>query len=248
MNTIELKQGERIEELQRQGLRIIQQEHAFRYGMDAVLLAAFASVKKGSRVCDMGAGSGILSFLLHGRFNNIHIDAIEIDAEAADRMRRSVRLNALGESIYVHTADLREAYRLIPHKLDVVICNPPYHEETAAPFMNQNEAKARSEQGCSYADVAFAASRLLRNRGRMITMCPARRMFDMSYAMQQHNIQVKRMRFVQSFHDKPPYLCLMEGMLQANPGVKVEPMLTVYEKIGTYTEELNNIYQQGVNT
>lgn len=245
MNTIKLKPGERIESLQRQGLRIIQQEKAFRFGIDAVLLANFANVKTGSRICDAGAGSGILSFLLHGRAENLQIDAIEIDDDAVDRMRRSVLLNGLEHAIRIYETDLRYAYRTISHKFDMFICNPPYHEKTAACLMKEEETMARSEQGCTFIDVAFSASRMLRNRGKMITMCPARRMFEMTHAMQQHNIHVKRMRLVRSFINKPPYLCLLEGVLQANPGVVIEPILTIYQSPDVYTQEVNDIFNQG---
>lgn len=245
MNIIDLKDGERIEDLQLRNLRIIQQVNAFRYGMDAVILADFANIKTNMRVCDLGAGSGILSFLLTGRAEGLLIDAVEIDGEAADRMSRSVQLNGLEDSIRVYTGDIREAFRFLPRKYDMVICNPPYHEESHALFMKPQECDARSETGCSYSDVAFAASRVLRNRGRFLTMCPARRMFDMTYALQSQNIHIKRQRFVRSFAEREPYLCLLEGMLQGKPGVKIEPSLIVYEKQGVHTTEILKMYHNG---
>ena len=55
-----LQQGERVDELQRNGYRIIQKEGAFCFGMDAVLLSGFARVKEGERMLDLGTGTGIL--------------------------------------------------------------------------------------------------------------------------------------------------------------------------------------------
>ena len=56
--------GERVDDLQWKNLRIIQSPDAFRFGMDAVLLADFAKVQPGSRVCDLGTGTGILRQLI----------------------------------------------------------------------------------------------------------------------------------------------------------------------------------------
>ena len=79
--------GERIDDLQFTALRIIQSPDAFRFGMDAVLLADFARVKNGMRVCDLGTGTGILPLLLSARADGLHCDAVEIQPDAADRAK-----------------------------------------------------------------------------------------------------------------------------------------------------------------
>ena len=82
--------GERIDDLQFKALRIIQSPDAFRFGMDAVLLADFARVKNGMRVCDLGTGTGILPLLLSGRADGLHCDAVEIQPDGKTTL--SVRL------------------------------------------------------------------------------------------------------------------------------------------------------------
>ena len=62
-----IRPGERLDDLQRGGLRILQRPDGFRFGTDAVLLADFAGVKKGERVADMGTGTGVLPLLLSAR-------------------------------------------------------------------------------------------------------------------------------------------------------------------------------------
>ena len=95
----ELKPGERIDDLQRGGLRIIQRENGFRFGTDAVLLADFAAAKRGERVCDMGTGTGVLPLLLSARAEGTTFDAFEVQPDVADMARRSVALNGLEERI-----------------------------------------------------------------------------------------------------------------------------------------------------
>ena len=121
-----LREGERIDDLQRDGLRIIQRTDGFRFGTDAVLLADFAGVKKGERVADMGTGTGVLPLLLSARAQDATFDAFEIQQDVADMAARSVRLNGLEARIRVHHADCREAAGIIGHeRCHLVVSNPP---------------------------------------------------------------------------------------------------------------------------
>lgn len=93
--TIKLKDGERLDDLQRNGYQIIQNPSKFCFGMDAVLLSGFAKVKPGERALDLGTGTGIIPILLRGKTKGEHFTGLEIQEESADMARRSVELNAL---------------------------------------------------------------------------------------------------------------------------------------------------------
>lgn len=122
-----LKPGERLDDLQRNGLHIIQHPQAFRFGMDAVLLADFTRLRPRERVADMGTGAGILPLLLSQKQLDARFEAFEIQPEMADMARRSVALNGLEERIRVHAADMRAAYELIGREsMHAAVCNPPY--------------------------------------------------------------------------------------------------------------------------
>lgn len=62
-----LKEGERFDDLERNGYRIIQNPEKFCFGMDAVLLSGFATVKEGERAVDLGTGTGIIPILLRAK-------------------------------------------------------------------------------------------------------------------------------------------------------------------------------------
>ena len=89
---IELKENERLDDLQRNGLQIIQKTDGFCFGMDAVLLSGFAAVKPGERVLDLGTGTGIIPLLLSAKTEGEHFSALEIQDEIARMAERSIKL------------------------------------------------------------------------------------------------------------------------------------------------------------
>jgi len=241
---MELKEKERIDDLQRGGLRVIQRADAFRFGTDAVLLSDFAQPRPHDRVCDLGTGTGVIPLLLYARQNSITADAVEIQTDMADMAARSVQLNGLDEIIHVHAGDLRQIRTLLPHaKYDLVTCNPPYGK-AGGTLLNPDESKrlARHEDTCHIEDVAVAAQWLLRNGGRLCCVFPAHRLLELCDAMRSKKIEPKRIRLVCARADKAPNLCLVEGKLDARPGLHMESTLVIYDAQGQYTPELRRIY------
>lgn len=236
--------NERIDDLQRGGLRVIQRADAFRFGTDAVLLADFAAPRRHDRVCDLGTGTGIIPLLLYARENTISADAVEIQPDMADMAARSMAMNGLNEKIRVLSGDLRSIRTLLPHaRYDLVTCNPPYGK-AGGTLLNPDASKrlARHEESCAIEDVACAAAWLLQNGGRLCCVFPAARMIELSDAMRKYRMAPKRIRMVHSRVEKATHLCLMEGMLDARPGLIIEPPLVIYDENNAYTPELRRIY------
>lgn len=236
--------NERIDDLQRGGLRVIQRADAFRFGTDAVLLADFAAPRRHDRVCDLGTGTGIIPLLLYARENTISADAVEIQPDMADMAARSMAMNGLNEKIRVLPGDLRSIRTLLPHaRYDLVTCNPPYGK-AGGTLLNPDASKrlARHEESCAIDDVACAAAWLLQNGGRLCCVFPAARMIELSDAMRKYRMAPKRIRMVHSRVEKAAHLCLMEGMLDARPGLIIEPPLVIYDENNAYTPELRRIY------
>lgn len=236
--------NEKIDDLQRGGLRVIQRADAFRFGTDAVLLADFAAPRRHDRVCDLGTGTGIIPLLLYARENTISADAVEIQPDMADMAARSMAMNGLNEKIRVLPGDLRSIRALLPHaRYDLVTCNPPYGK-AGGTLLNPDASKrlARHEESCAIEDVACAAAWLLQNGGRLCCVFPAARMIELSDAMRKYRMAPKRIRMVHSRVEKAAHLCLMEGMLDARPGLIIEPPLVIYDENNAYTPELRRIY------
>ena len=240
--------GERVDDLQFMDLRIIQSPDAFRFGMDAVLLADFARPRPRSRVCDLGTGTGILPLLLYGRESTITCDAVEIQPDAAERAQRTMRLNGLESRIKIFNRDLKEIRSFLPHaSYELVICNPPYSPSAASlPSPKAALRAARQESECTLEDVAAAAAWLLRDRARFCLMLPAPRLTEAFETLKEHRLEPKRLRLVHANASRPARLALIETMLAVHPGLTIEPPLIVKDSNGKDSDEIRRIYHLSI--
>ena len=202
MNGIEnLLPGERLDDLQTGGCRLIQKPGTFCFGTDSVLLADFAQTKGRERVADLGCGNGAIAILLAAHDPRICVDGVEIQPEIADMARRSVILNGLEERVRIHEADMREAWEKLGREaFSLVVSNPPYGFPNAGlPCANEALRTARQAENLSPTDVCASAERLLKYGGRFCAVYPARRAFEMMAAMEACRLAPKRVRTVHAF-------------------------------------------------
>ena len=242
--TNNLRPGERLDDLQLGGLELIQDPSKFCFGVDAVFLSDFAKVKPGETVLDMGTGNGIIPVLLAGKTKGKHFTGLEIQEESADMARRSVRHNQLEEQIDIVTGDIKEASQIFGHSsMDVITTNPPYMIGGHG-LANPESAKAiaRHEVLCTLDDIIRESVRTLKAGGRFYMVHRPFRLAEILTAMCEAKLEPKRMRLVYPYVDKEPNMVLIEGIRGAKSRMTVEPPLIVYEKDGSYTQEILEHY------
>ena len=241
---IVLKENERIDDLQRNGYRIIQSPKKFCFGMDAVLLSGFARVKEGGNVLDLGTGTGIIPILLSAKTEAKHLTGLEIQEESADMARRSVMLNSLEEKITIVTGDIKEAGNLFDAaSFDAVTSNPPYMTGKHG-LTNPEDAKAiaRHEILCTLEDVISKAAYLLRPGGNFFMVHRPFRLAEIMTLLQQYKLEPKRMQLVYPYVDKEPNMVLIEANRGGRPRMRVEKPLIIYKEPGVYMPEIYDIY------
>lgn len=242
--TVELKEHERLDELQRNGYRIIQNPEKFCFGMDAVLLSGFASARKGDQVLDLGTGTGIIPILMEAKTQAAHLTGLEIQEESADMARRSVLLNGLSQRIDIVTGDIKEADRIFPAaSFDVITCNPPYMiGQHGLTNPEAPKAIARHEILCTLEDVISRAAILLKPGGHFYMVHRPFRLAEIIVTMTGYKLEPKRMQLVYPFVDKEPNMVLIEGARGGRPRMTVEKPLIVYREPGVYMPEIYDIY------
>ncbi len=242
--TINLKENERLDELQRNGYRIIQNPEKFCFGMDAVLLSGFARAKKGDRVLDMGTGTGIIPILMEAKTEASHLTGLEIQPESADMAKRSVELNHLQDKIAIVQGDMKEAGTLFgAASFDVVTCNPPYMiGQHGIKNPDAPKAIARHEILCTLEDVVSQAAKVLKPGGNFYMVHRPFRLAEIMVTLQKYRLEPKRMQLVYPFVDKEPNMVLLEANRGGRPRMRVEKPLIVYREPGVYMPEIYEIY------
>ena len=241
---ITIKENERIDDLQRNGYRIIQDSDRFCFGMDAVLLSGFATAKKGDKVLDLGTGTGIIPILMEAKTEAEHLTGLEIQPESADMAERSVKLNHLEDKISIVTGDIKEAQTLFPKaSFQVVTSNPPYMiGQHGLVNPHGEKAIARHEILCTLEDVVENAAALLVPGGHFYMVHRPFRLAEIITTLTKHRLEPKRMQLVHPYIDKEPNMVLIEAVRGGKSRMQVEKPLIVYEKPGVYTKEIYDVY------
>ena len=245
MNVV-INANERVDELGRNGYRIIQNPDRFCFGMDAVLLSDFAKVKEGDKVLDFCTGTGIVPILMEAKTKASSFKALEIQEESAEMARRSVVLNHLEDKIEIITGDIKEADKYFEAaSFHAVTCNPPYMIGQHG-LTNPDSAKAiaRHEVLCTLEDVISQSARVLKASGSLYMVHRPFRLAEIMTTLAKYKLEPKRMQLVYPYVDKEPNMVLIQATKGGKPRITIEKPLIVYEKPGVYTKDILDIYYE----
>ena len=241
---IETNENERIDDLQLNGLKIIQDTTSFCFGVDAVLLSDFCDVKKNAKVLDVGTGTGIIPILLSAKSKASSIIGLEIQPQMAQMASRSVKMNNLSDRLSIIEGDIKKYGQYFKKaSFDVVVTNPPYTNKGGG-LLNALDSKtiSRHEVLCSLEDIVAAAADLLVPGGQLAMVHRPERLVDIVCAMRQYGIEPKYIRFVHPKPYKKPNMILIKGTRGGGRELKVMDPLYVYDDNGEYTDEIYKIY------
>ena len=268
---MKLNENERIDDLEFNNLKIIQNKKGFCFGIDSVLLSDFAKeVRNGSVGVDLGTGTGIISILLAGKTKLSKITGVEIQKDVAEMAKRSVELNNLQDKIEIVNCNIKDIFgknedvpsiseneffhkqvkkeskqevQLQRDTLDFVVTNPPYKKMQTGK-VNESEYKyiSRHEVTANLEDFIKVSKYLLKDKGALYMVHRPDRLVDIIELMRKYKLEPKRLRFVYSTVDKEPVLILIKGVKNAGAFLKVEKPLIIYKEDGEYTDEIYEIY------
>lgn len=244
---IELKENERIDDLEFKGLKIVQNKEGFCFGIDSILLSDFAkNIKKDSIVLDLGTGTGIIPILLCRKTNLKKVIGVEIQEEVAKMAEKSIKLNNLKNKFEVINENILNLNNIYEKQtFDVIVTNPPYKKkETGVTNENQKKLISRHEIAADLEGFIRISKDLLKDKGEFYMVHRPERLVDILSSMRKYKIEPKILKMVYSNKSKEPKLVLIKGVKNAKPFLKVEKNLYIYDDEGKYTEEILKIYNK----
>ena len=231
----EMGENERLDDLQCNGYKLLQNTACFCFGMDAVLLSSFTHVEENNILLDMCTGNGVIPILIKGKNpeKKVHYTGIEIQETSYILANKNVLLNGLSQDIHMIKGNVNNLKELIGNTLyDVITCNPPYMNENHG-IVNPESAKAiaRHEILCTLEDIIREASKHLK-------------VVELFLLMEQYHLEPKVIRMVHPYADKDANMVLIEAVKCGNRQLQTLPPLIVYNRDGSYTDELLQMYNE----
>ena len=221
--TVVSKAGETVDIFLNGRLKIVQSQRGYRFSVDALLLADFVLTGDEDMVVDLGAGCGIISLFLAVKRKPRFIVGLELQDELVSQARRNVALNKLAEKVAIIQGDLRHL-PLSTGFADIVVCNPPYRTAQSGRINpDVGKAIARHEIAVSLDAILAASKALLKRKGRLALIYPANRMAEIFTKMRRARLEPKRLQIIFPDSASEAKLALIEGRLQARPGLKILP-------------------------
>lgn len=215
----------------------------FKPSTDSFLLGSFPPLRKNWRVCDLGAGTGLLGLLLLAREPALTVTGLELSPAACALAARTAAANDLSDRLVTLHCDLRERSRLPQAgSFDLAVSNPPYFPAGSGRAAAGSRGDARTELTCTMAQLCGAASYLLRSGGQFCLVHRTERLAELLETLRRCRLEPKALRFVQKDGTSAPSLVLLACRKDGRTGLTVQPPLLLQNADGTETEELRRIY------
>lgn len=226
-------------------LYIVQDTDMFNFSLDSVLLPNFVTLnKKIKNIMDIGCGNAPIPIILSTK-TDASIIGVEIQKEVFELAKESIEINNLSNQITLYNSDINEIYKQFKTcSFDLITCNPPFFRYQEDSNINKNDYKtiARHEVKLNLDDLMRIAKYLLNNNGTINLVHRPERLADIIVAMRNNNIEPKRIQFVYPHENKNANILLIEGVKNANPGIKLLPPMYSHTKDGEYTDEIKKYF------
>ncbi|MBF0754652.1 MULTISPECIES: tRNA1(Val) (adenine(37)-N6)-methyltransferase [Jeotgalicoccus] len=239
-----LKPYERIDELFRENMRIIQSSETFSFSVDALLLANFVKInKRDNRIMDLCSGNGIIPLLLSSRAAK-PIDAVEIQSLLADMAERSIEMNGKSDQITIYNADIKSLKTSMKHSsYDVITVNPPYFTSNQPLKDKGPQSIARHELHIDLKGIVEACRYLITNKGRLYMVHRAERSAEVFTELHNQGFRVRRAQYVYNdTNSRTAMFIVVEAIFNSNAYADILPPFYIYKADQVYSDEMLEVY------
>jgi len=236
-------EGVTLDGLGRYGLKIAQPVDGYRFSLDAVLAADFASSAESARFADLGTGCGVIPLILCRRFSGVSVVGMESNKAMAELARDNAARNGMTDRVRIVCEDVATAKSLFPvSSFDGVIANPPFRTPVSGRVSPKaGRDTARHESTAGIADFLAAAKYLVTPAGRIAFVYHPDRLAEFIHCAAELKLALLRLRMVHGTLDAPAKIFLAELAKGRKGTTTVLPPLIVYGADGAYTAEMRGI-------
>lgn len=246
---------ERIDDTGFGGIKVIQTRGSG-YGVDAVLLAAFATGETGAgglrkksavslRIADLGTGCGVIAFIMHHKLGGAKLTGYDISPAAIARAVRACDINGLADDIDFVCGDIKEIDA--QGEYDAVLTNPPYFRRTPdEPGAADPDERyiARHETTADIADFTKTAAAMLKAGGSLYMIHRPDRLADIITEMRAAGLEPKEMQFIVPSAGRAANMVLIHGVKGAGAELRMLPEIAVHTADGGYTKVILKYYER----
>ncbi|GAB3495604.1 methyltransferase [Spirosoma knui] len=218
----------------------IQQDRtAMKVCTDACVLGAYANVT-GTRVLDIGAGTGLLALMAAQRNTTAVVDAVEVDESAYGQAVENVTNSPFADRIHVTHSRIQDfALSDMYERYDCILTNPPFYtNHLRSPDAAVNRALHTDE--LPFSDLLEAVVQLLRTDGQWWVLLPPYETGKLTELAQAHGLSPHLQLSLRHQATKPVFR-VITGFSLAQQQV-TQDALTIYEPDGrTYTADFREL-------
>ena len=181
-------------------------------GTDGLLLGAWA--QGGSSVLDIGTGTGLIALMMAQRFPDAHVDAIDIDADAASQAEDNARRSPFADRVAVRCVSLQEYVAEMEY--DSIVCNPPFFTQSLQ-SPDSKRTLARHSIALPFDDLFRHARRLMSEDGVLSIVVPSDALSQIETAAVMNNLFLVRRCLVRTTRKKPARRLLLSFSQKPSP-------------------------------
>ena len=191
------------------------------------------------RVLDIGGGTGLLSMMVAQK-NEVDIDAVEIDKEAAQQSIENIEASPWKKKIHVLNEDITE---FKPHgKYDCIISNPPFYENELS-SENKKKNTAHHSEDLTLAQVVRIIVANLNEEGTFFIMVPFKRKKEMERLLEQNHLYITTILILCQSLKHGPFRVLVKGS-KRRAGVHNELSMSIWDDGQRYTESFVELLKE----